>query len=63
VTKVTNSDVSTKCTAELKGRADGLLADYDISHSSTTLEEAISIYEEVLLLTPLGHETRAEAFD
>jgi tetratricopeptide (TPR) repeat protein len=45
----------------LKARADGFLAAFHASHSFADLENAIGIYEEALLLRPVGHEYRAES--
>jgi tetratricopeptide (TPR) repeat protein len=47
----------------LKGLADELLATYHTSQSVPALEKAISIYEKVLQLRPLGHVCRAESLN
>jgi tetratricopeptide (TPR) repeat protein len=41
--------------------ADALITSYNVSHSVTTLEEAVEVYEEALRLRPAGHECRAES--
>jgi tetratricopeptide (TPR) repeat protein len=45
----------------LKGLADALMADYASSHKLDAIEEAISVYEQVLQFRPLGHKQRDEA--
>jgi hypothetical protein len=45
----------------LKALADSFRADHTVSHKRESIEEAISAYEQVLQLRPLGHEMRAEA--
>jgi tetratricopeptide (TPR) repeat protein len=47
----------------LKARAAEHLATYQHLYSVTDLEEAISMYEEVLRLRPEGHELRAESLN
>jgi tetratricopeptide (TPR) repeat protein len=44
-----------------KELADALMADHTTSHKLDNIEEAISVYEQVLRLRPSGHEQRAEA--
>jgi tetratricopeptide (TPR) repeat protein len=45
----------------LKALADVLLADHAVSRKLEIIEEAISVYDQVLQFRPLGHERRAEA--
>jgi tetratricopeptide (TPR) repeat protein len=47
----------------LHALADALHAAYDVSLSMATLEETISLYEQILRLRPAGHESRASALN
>jgi tetratricopeptide (TPR) repeat protein len=45
----------------LKALADVLITDHAVSHKLEIIEEAISVYDQVLQFRPLGHERRDEA--
>jgi hypothetical protein len=57
----TPGDRSDSHAGELKTLAESHMADHAVSHKRESLEEAISIYGQLLQLRPVGHQRRAEA--